>query len=77
MALRSALISRQPTAYTIILILRDISHEIIEYLDLACFVYLVLFVDVNLINKVSEQIVGKLGYVSILVHDIKETPLNE
>ena len=48
-----AVISRQPTAYTIIHILRDIPHKVIEYLDFACFVYLVFLIDINFVDEIS------------------------
>ena len=51
---RSLRVSRQPTAYTttIILYLRDISHKVVEYLDLTCFVYFVFLVDIYLVDEI-------------------------
>ena len=48
-------VDRQPTAYTItiILYLRDITHKVVEYLDLACFGFLVFFIDIDLVNEIS------------------------
>ncbi len=50
-----AVISKPPTAYTvtIILYLRNIPHKVIEYLDFACFVYLVFFIDINFVDEIS------------------------
>ena len=50
-----AVISKPPTAYTVIIILylQNIPHKVIEYLDFACFVYLVFFIDINFVDEIS------------------------
>ncbi len=50
-----AVISKPPTAYTIIHILQNIPHKVIEYLDFACFVYLVFFVNIDLVNEIPHS----------------------
>ena len=49
------IVSKPPTAYTvtIIIYLRNIPHKVIEYLDFACFVYLVFFIDINFVDEIS------------------------
>ena len=53
--------------------LREIPHKVIEYLYPACFVYFVFLIDIDLINEISEQIIGQLGNIGVFVHDFQET----
>ena len=48
-------VSKPPTAYTvtIIIYLQNIPHKVIEYLNLACFVYLVFLIDINFVDEIS------------------------